>query len=215
MQFIYEDNPQNSMIITGDNYKYLFKVRRLKVNDEVNITNFNGIIYKYKITNISKKEAEIFKIDEFEIKQKLKPFHLGWCKIDTKNIEKVLPTLNEIGVTKITFIECDRSQRNFKIKLDRIEKILINSNQQCGRVEMMKIEFCESLDKFLENNPNAKVLDFGGEKISEYFQTAVVGCEGGFSDRERKLFKNKYSFDTNLILRSESAVVAVASKVLL
>jgi len=215
MQFIYEKNPQKSMIISGDNYKYLFKVRRLKVGDEVNITNFDGVIHKYKITDISKKEATLIKIDEFKLTQKLKPFHLGWCKIDTKNIEKVLPTLNEIGVTKITFIECDRSQRNFKIKLDRIEKILINSNQQCGRIEMMKIEFCESLDKFLDQNPDAKVLDFGGEKISEYFETAIVGCEGGFSERERELFREKYSFDTELILRSESAVVAVASKVLL
>jgi 16S rRNA (uracil1498-N3)-methyltransferase len=120
-----------------------------------------------------------------------------------------------MGVTKITFIECDRSQGNFKIKEDRIKKILINSNQQCGRIEMMKIEFCESLDKFLENYPEAKVLDFGGEKIEGYFETAIVGCEGGFSERERKLFKNRYSFDTDLILRSESAAVAVASKVLL
>jgi 16S rRNA (uracil1498-N3)-methyltransferase len=215
MQFIYEENPQKSMIISGDNYKYLFKVRRLKIGDKVNITNFNGVIHKYKITSISKKEANLIKIDEFKVKQKLKSFHLGWCKIDTKNIEKVLPTLNEIGVTKITFIECDRSQGNFKIKENRLKKILINSNQQCGRIEIMKIEFCESLDKFLENYPDAKVLDFGGEKIKDYFETAVVGCEGGFSERERKLFKNRYSFNTDLILRSESAAVAVASKVLL
>jgi 16S rRNA (uracil1498-N3)-methyltransferase len=215
MQFIYEENPQKSMIISGDNYKYLFKVRRLKVGDEVNITNFDGVIHKYKITDISKRDATLIKIDEFEVSQKLKPFHLGWCQIDTKNIEKVLPSLNEIGVTKITFIECDRSQRNFKIKMDRLNKILINSNQQCGRIEMMEIDFIESLNKFLEIYPEAKVLDFGGEKISEYFKTAVVGCEGGFSERERCLFQNKYSFDTDLILRSESAAVAVASKVLL
>ena len=170
MQFIYEKNPQNSMTITGDNYKYLFKVRRLKVGDEVNITNFKGIIYKYKITNISKKDANLLKIDESKIEQILKPFHIGWCQIDTKNIEKVLPSLNEIGVTKITFIECDRSQRNFKIKLDRIEKILINSSQQCGRLELMEIEFCESLDKFLQNYPESKVCDFGGEKINGYFK---------------------------------------------
>jgi len=215
MQFIYEENPQNSMIISGDNYKYLFKVRRLKIGDEINITNFNNIIHKYKITDISKKDATLIKVDEFKIEQNLKPFHLGWCQIDTKNIEKVLPSLNEIGVTKITFIECDRSQRNFKIKLDRLQKILINSNQQCGRTQMMQIQFCESLDKFLEKYPKAKVLDFGGEKINEYFETAIVGCEGGFSKRERELFTNKYSFDTELILRSESAAVAVASKVLL
>ena len=215
MQLIYEKNPQNSMTITGDNYKYLFKVRRLKVGDEVNITDFKGIIYKYKITNISKKDANLLKIDESKIEQILKPFHIGWCQIDTKNIEKVLPSLNEIGVTKITFIECDRSQRNFKIKLDRIEKILINSSQQCGRLKLMEIEFCESLDKFLQNYPEAKVCDFGGEKINGYFKVGVVGCEGGFSQRERELFTSTIAFETPLILRSESAVVSLASKVLL
>jgi len=214
MQFIYEEELLPSMIISGDNYKYLIKVRRFNVDDIVNITDFKDI-YSYKITNITKKEVHLSQIEKLEITQTLKPFHIGWCKIDTKNIEKVLPSLNEMGVTKITFIDCDRSQRNFKIKMDRLHKILINSNQQCGRLEMMKIEFCENIDKFLENYPEAKVCDFGGKKIDGYFETALVGCEGGFSDRERALFKNIIAFDTPLILRSESAVLAVASKALL
>lgn len=214
MQFIYEKNISSFMQISGDNYKYLIKVRRLKVGDNVNITDFNKI-YQFEITEITKKEIKLKQIKEIEANQTLKPFHIGWCKIEAKNIEKVLPSLNEIGVTKITFIECDRSQGNFKLKMDRIEKILINSNQQCGRLSMMEIEFCESLDKFLELYPDAKICDFGGEKIGGYFEVGVVGCEGGFSERERKLFKDIISFDTPLILRSESAVVSLASKVLL
>ena len=214
MQFIYEENITNQMKITGDNHKYLFKVRRLKVGDEINVTNFEKI-FKFKIVDINKKEATITKLLEFQVSQNLKTFHIGWCKIDVKNIEKVLPTLNEIGVTKITFIDCDRSQKNFKIKMDRIEKILINSNQQCGRVSLMEIDFCESLDKFLELFPKARVCDFGGEKITDYFEVGIVGCEGGFTQRERELFTKTISFDTPLILRSESAVVSLASKVLL
>jgi 16S rRNA (uracil1498-N3)-methyltransferase len=214
MQFIYESNIINQMSIVGDNHKYLFKVRRLGVGDDVNITDFEKI-FKFKIEQINKKEALLLKIEEIEVKQQLIPFHIGWCKIDTKNIEKVLPSLNEMGVTTITFIDCDRSQKNFKIKMDRIEKILINSNQQCGRLSLMDIKFCESLDKFLSEYPDAKVCDFGGEKIEEYFEVGIVGCEGGFSERERNLFTNIIAFETPLILRSESAVVSLASKVLL
>jgi len=214
MQFIYEENLSPFLTITGDNYKYLIKVRRFKEGDIVNVTDFKKL-YSYKITNITKKEVSLSVIEELQIEQTLKPFHIGWCKIDAKNIEKVLPSLNEMGVTKITFIECDRSQGNFKLKIDRIEKILINSNQQCGRMSLMEIEFCDSLDQFLAKYPEAKVCDFGGKKIEGYFETAVIGCEGGFSDRERKLFKEIIAFDTPLILRSESAAVAVASKALL
>jgi len=93
--------------------------------------------------------------------------------------------------------------------------VALNSNQQCGRLSLIEIDFCDSLDKFLEKYPNAKVCDFGGKLIDSYFEVGVVGCEGGFSDRERKLFKDTISFDTSLILRSESAVVSLASKVLL
>ena len=214
MQFIYEKNLTPNMVITNDNYKYLIKVRRFSEGDEVNITDFKEI-FKYKITQINKKEVYLTQIEKLQITQTLKPFHIGWCKIDTKNIEKVLPSLNEMGVSKITFIDCDRSQKNFKIKLDRIEKILINSNQQCGRLSLMQIEFASSLDEFLQKYPDAKVCDFGGEKIDGYFEVGVVGCEGGFSDRERGLFTKIIAFDTPLILRSESAVVSLATKVLL
>jgi len=214
MQFIYEPALTPTLTITNDNYKYLIKVRRFKENEIINITDFQQI-FEYKITNITKKSVTLIQQKSIPLPPKLKPFHIGWCKIDPKNIEKVLPTLNEIGVTKITFINCDRSQGNFKIKLDRIQKILINSNQQCGRIEIMEIDFCENLDKFLVKHPNAKICDFGGNNITEYFEVGVVGCEGGFSEREKKLFKNIVAFDTPLILKSESAVVALASKVLL
>jgi len=48
-------------------------------------------------------------------------------------------------------------------------------------------------------------------------KSVVVGCEGGFSDDEIKLFKSDdiVGFSTPLILRSQTAVCAVSSKILL
>ena len=215
MQFIYERELLPTITIKGDNYKYLIKVRRFKIDDFVNVTDFKKI-FSYKIKKVDKKEVILSRIEELNIDKKLKKFHIGWCKIDSKNVEKVLPSLNEIGVTKITFIDCDRSQGNFKIKMERLEKILINSSQQCGRLEQMEIDFCESLDKFLELYPEAVICDFGGEEIKDnQIEIVVVGCEGGFTERERKLFKKVISFNTSSVLRSETATISIASKVLL
>jgi 16S rRNA (uracil1498-N3)-methyltransferase len=52
---------------------------------------------------------------------------------------------------------------------------------------------------------------------SSEIDTIVVGCEGGFSDDEVSLFASSeiVGFDTSLILKSESAVCSIASKVLL
>jgi 16S rRNA (uracil1498-N3)-methyltransferase len=148
-----------------------------------------------------------------------KSLHIGWCIIDPKSVEKVLPTLNEMGVAKITFFYCKRSQKSFKPDFKRLEKILLNSSQQAGRSKMMALEMGEDLETFLEANPQAKMLNFS---ISNFvgdtpIETIVIGCEGGFEKDEVMLFEpeNIVGFDTPLVLKSESAVCAVAAKILL
>jgi len=218
MQFLYYPNTSNNIILTGDEHKYLFKVRRIKKDEIVKIRNLkDDYLYFYKIENINKKEA-ILRLEKKELKPN-KPnkfFHLAWCIIEPKNIEKTLPTLNEIGVSKITFIYCDYSQKNFKLKLDRLRKILINSNQQCGRSDLMEIEILSSSNEFFEKYPEFIALDFDGEKIQckEYNKIFLIGPEGGFSEKEREKFKEKIRLK-GFILRSESAACAISSKILL
>jgi len=219
MQFLYYPEIKNTLTITGDNHKYLFKVRRIKKGEIVKIRNLkDDYIYYYKIIEINKKEA-LLTLEKKELKPN-KPktfFHLAWCIIDTKNIEKTLPSLNEIGVSKISFVYCDYSQKNFKLKLERIKKILINSNQQCGRSDLMEIEIINSSKEFFEKYPKFSAVDFDGEEIKcdkKYKIPFLIGPEGGFSEEERKYFKEKVRLK-GFILRSESAVCAIASKILL
>ena len=218
MQFLYYPTPLATITLTGEAHKYLFKVRRIKKDEIVKIRNLkDDYLYFYKIETINKKEAILHLI-----KKELKPnkpkkfFHIGWCMIEPKNIEKTLPTLNEIGVSKITFIYCDFSQKNFKLKLERIEKILINSNQQCGRSDLMEIEILNSSDEFFEKYSNFIALDFDGKEIEckEYNNPFLIGPEGGFSEREREKFKEKVKLK-GFILRSESAAISISSKILL
>ena len=218
MQFLYYPETSKNIILRGDEHKYLFKVRRIKKNEIVKIRNLkDDYLYYYEIEEINKKEA-ILRLKNKELKPN-KPnrfFHLAWCVIDPKNIEKTIPTLNEIGVSKISFVYCDFSQKNFKIKLDRIQKILINSNQQCGRSDLMEIEILSSSNEFFEKYNEFIVLDFDGEEIKckNYEKIFLIGPEGGFSQRERTFFKEKIKLK-GFILRSESAACAIASKILL
>jgi 16S rRNA (uracil1498-N3)-methyltransferase len=139
--------------------------------------------------------------------------------IDPKSVEKVLPSLNEMGVAKITFIYCDRSQKSFKPDFKRWEKILLNSSQQSGRSVMMEMAIAESLEAFLSTNPDSYLLNFSEHTLSSEMAvgTIVIGCEGGVTEKEMALFSSEkiVGFDTPLVLKSESAVCAVASKILL
>jgi len=219
MQFLYYPEIKNTLTVTGDNHKYLFKVRRIGKGEIIKIRNLkDDFIYYYKVQEINKKEALlILKDKELKPNKPNKYFHLAWCMIDPKNIEKILPSLNEIGVSKISFIYCDYSQKNFKLKLDRIHKILINSNQQCGRSDLMEIEIINSSKEFFEKYSDFTSVDFDGEEIicdKEYKNPFLLGPEGGFSKEERQHFKEKIKLK-GFILRSESAACAISSKIIL
>ena len=222
MQYLFDSEAGvETLSVKEENYRYLFKVRRHKVGEVIALRNLkDNFLYFYKIENILKKEALLVLKDKKELVIKpSKYLHLGWCVVDPKTIEKTLPMLNEIGVSKISFIYCQRSQKNFKTNFKRFEKIVLNSSQQCGRSVMMELEEIKSLQNFLEIYPNSAIIDFGGKDIKKtsLFSTVVVGCEGGFSENERKLFENKpiYKLNTPMILKSESAAISVSSIVLL
>ncbi len=219
MQFVYHPEAGSPWLkVEGEIYNYIFKVRRHRQNETIALRNLqDDYIYRYQIEEVSRREADLRLLDkEFLPIHPRRYFHLLWCIIDPKSIEKILPSLNELGVAKISFVYCARSQKNFKIRLDKLQKILINSSQQCGRSRLMELEVVASFDEALRKYEEIVFIDFCEEKIgcADNIQRAFVGCEGGFSNEEKEKMEKVISFDTPLILRSETAAVAVASKVL-
>jgi 16S rRNA (uracil1498-N3)-methyltransferase len=217
MRFLYNPSASSELLeITDENFKYLSKVRRIQNGQSVTLKNFkDSYDYEYEVTQITKKSIHLRLLSKELSTQRLKPLHIGWCVVDFKTVEKTLPFLNELGVGKITFIYCKKSQRNFKPNFERMQKILINSCQQCGREDLMELSTVNSLKEFTKLHPNAYMCNFGGQTLtSQQIDTIIIGPEGGFSECESALDIPKIGFDTPLILRSETAVTAVASKIL-
>jgi len=221
MRYLYHPHAKESFLALVENdYKYIIKARRHTLGDKIFLRNLHDAhLYRYEIQAITKKEAHIalvdYEIQTVEAKQKL---HIGWCVIDPKSIEKSISSLNEMGVDKITFIYCDRSQKNFKIDFERLEKILISSSSQCGRSSIITLEHSPNLQDFKLAYPNSLMLNFSNTHLEQnsFIDTLVIGCEGGFAPSEMRLYDGQtVGFDTPLILKSQSAALAVASKVLL
>ena len=222
MQYLYHKEAGSPTLhIEGDAHRYLFKVRRHKAGESLFLRNLeDGYLYGYEITHIDKRSASLLLQTQELLEVKApRSLHIGWCVIDPKSVEKVLPTLNEMGVEKITFIYCQRSQKSFKIDFKRMEKILLNSSQQSGRSVMMQLETSPSLEAFLEVHPKSYMLNFSQTPLATDMsvETIVIGCEGGFIETETALFDPEHivGLSTPLILKSESAACAVASKLLL
>jgi len=211
----------SSLKVEGEAYRYLFKVRRFRREDPLPLRNLrDDHLYTYRVEHLDRRSVLLV----LESSQRLpilpsRPLHLGWCLVDPRTVEKSLPSLNEIGVGRITFIRCARSQSNFIPDFERLQRILVNSSQQCGRSRLMELGEAESLSAFLQEYSESRLLDFSSERLGcdAGIETLVVGCEGGMTEEERALFAPEriVGFDTPLILRSESAACAAAARILL
>ena len=208
--------------VRGDLHKYLIKVRRHCEGDELCFRARKNIevLHRYRVENVEPRSAELSLISSsvYEVKSK-KSLHIGWCIIDSNSIEKALPSLCEIGVEKISFISCERSQKNFKLDFKRFERIVEASMQQCGRSTYIEFNTCKNIKEFVDKYPDTKVFDFCEQTLQDYsdIKTILVGCEGGFSSKEKDFLSSldRFRLDTPMVLRSESAVLAIASKIVL
>ena len=223
MQFIYDKNAKNELLkIEDENYNYIIKARRHKLDDILDFRNLeDDFLYSYKISQIDKKSLYLNLLKKEEkIIENSKKIHLAWCVVDPKTIYENIASLNELGIDKITFVYSDFSQKNFKINFEKLEKILINSSSQCGRSSIIKLDIYKNIDTFIADNPDTYFLDFSQTSIDSKvldIKTLMIGTEGGFSKRERELFNKNFivGFSSNLILKSQTAIISATSKIIL
>lgn len=218
MKFVLsQDAGADELCISGEEYKYLIKVRRHTIGDLIAFRSRKNLQeeFRYRLERTDGRNA-YFALQNHRNApcEPAKTLHIGWCLIDPKTIEKVLPMLSELGVAKITFIHCRRSQRNFRLDFERFERIMESSIMQSGRTSMIELAESPALSAFLKEHPEAVILNFGGELLrhDESVETVVIGCEGGFDENEQKLFSDYRirQFSSGMVLRSETAAVALA-----
>ena len=81
----------------------------------------------------------------------------------------------------------------------------------------MEIVVFNSIDELLAYKSDVALIDFGGASLSGYEgkEMLFIGPEGGFSQNERDKIGIKFALNSPYILRSNSAIIGVASKILI
>ncbi|AJC89765.1 16S rRNA (uracil(1498)-N(3))-methyltransferase [Campylobacter lari] len=217
MRFLY--HPQSGALnLELENEAFLhLKARRVKVGDKIILKNLKDFFaYTYECIEFSRRSCVLNLLDKKDEKQELKMhLHLALAVIDPKIIEKTLPFLNELGVAKLSFVYMDYSQKNFKLDFKRMEKILIESSQQCGRASLMELESFDDFKKFQQVYENIVLIDFEGEDLTSFEPNKhvfLIGAEGGFSQKEREESVKKAKLQADFILKAQTALIGVASK---
>lgn len=232
MQFLINECAKDELILVQNEALIHLKARRMRLKDRLYFRNLkDDFLYLYELESMDKRGFAFRLVETLEKKREPSFAKLALSVIDIKITEKLLPFLNELDLNELFFVYADFSQKNFKLDLARLERILMQSCQQCGRTNLMKLSLFESSKDFLSHCEKEVLkpilLDFEGENLDAFLQRHAllskeslnqfvffVGAEGGFSSTERKLFKAKISLKNHLIMRSQTAAVALASKLL-
>lgn len=217
MVFLYSKEAGKEQIeLSLEQFLHL-RARRVEVGDRIDVRNLNDSYnYIYEIGEIVRKKISLELVLKHSIKQLKKELVIAWSVVEAQVIEKTLPMLNEMGVLKLILVYSDFSQKNIKLDLQRFERILIQSSQQCGREDLLQIEVVDSSDEFFSRYKGIVRVDFDGKMERVFLKDFIyfIGAEGGFSQREREMFKESIALNSPYILRSNSAILAVTTKII-
>lgn len=183
-------NPQES--------NHILRVLRKSVGDRVCFTNGMGIGFKTEIVNIKSKQCIVSVLETFE--DKPLPYQLQIAIAPPKSSDRFeffLEKATEIGITEITPLLCDNSERK-RINLKRSQKILQSAMKQSQRLFLPKLNDMVKAEDFICSNfgEAQKIIAHCEEdqklslkRIVEKSNNVcgLIGPEGDFSKKEIKL----------------------------
>jgi 16S rRNA (uracil1498-N3)-methyltransferase len=200
-------------------------VFRLKAGDGVILFDGSGSEFHGTLVSCGKDSAEVT-ITSREAKDvSSMPKMTLFAAVLKKNMfEWVSEKATELGVSKIVPVLAERSEKK-NLNMDRLRKIVTEASEQSGRVTLPEIAEPVTLEEALASadmplvafHLSGETFDAKKHAVGKSFG-ALVGPEGGWSDAEVALFKEKNIPVVSLgvqVLRAETASVAVASLVLL
>jgi 16S rRNA (uracil1498-N3)-methyltransferase len=213
-------------ILEDEETRHLVQVLRKKTGDTLHLTDGLGRLMTAEIVEIGKKNATLQIITETRAHNK-PSFELHVAIAPTKNIDRFewfLEKATEIGITEITPIFCQRSERNV-IKPERLKGILLSAMKQSLKTYLPILNPATDFSGFLKKNTkdgaqkfiaycNDPQTPFLGNVYTKGENALIcIGPEGDFSEKEVDAAKTQGFLGISLgksRLRTETAgVVAV------
>lgn len=173
----------------------------------------------YKIQEISKTEAHLLHVTDFERKTPSKDMYLLWALLKKDKNDWVLQKCTELGVSHFLPLLAERSEKT-GFNVERAHKIVVEAAEQCGRSDIPVVRepmlVTTAIDE-LKDKITLYICEQDGQDSADGVEKAgvLIGPEGGWSDREKQLFKDTGIKHINLhdfTLRAETACVAAVSK---
>jgi len=225
MQLFYSPElNQNTTTYTfsSEESKHIVRVLRKKNGDTLHITNGMGFLFNAVIHSDNPKccHVKVTKCTFQNRPNNLLHMVVAPTKMNER-FEWFLEKATEIGVSEITPVICERSERK-TIKTERFQRVVLAAMKQSLQVYLPKLNPLVSLKEFLQKEQEghlyiAHCMEGEKENLKSKLQkqkniTVLIGPEGDFSIAEvQEALQQKYtpiSLGKNRLRTETAAIVA-------
>jgi 16S rRNA (uracil1498-N3)-methyltransferase len=189
------DNPQQTTLeLPKHETRHLTKVLRKKTGDQFHVTDGQGNLFEATLGLVTSNRCEIDLAFAKAEPPKSPQLHIAIAPTKmNERMEWFLEKATEIGISQITPIICERSERR-KINPDRFEKIVVSAMQQSAQLWLPTINPAVSFNEFIAVKPSettciAHCMDGSEPYLKNLLTigegaTILIGPEGDFTPAE-------------------------------
>ena len=218
------DASQKEILLNEETSKHIVQVLRMKVGEQLNLTDGKGSLFTCSITDDSKKHC-IVQIKETRFReQSARKVSVAISLLKNANrFEWFLEKATEIGVTEIIPLICERTEKE-KFRYDRMQGICISAMLQSQQVwlpvlqapvqfENLVIQRFDNVSIFIAHCIDGDKAQLTNQPINQ--STLIcIGPEGDFTSPEIALALQNNFIPVSLgetRLRTETAGIVAAT----
>ena len=193
-----EDDGMLRGTISESDYTHITKVLRLGEGDRITVFDTKSLEYEGVIMDISSKTIALRVHDTRRLQTEPElELNLFQAILKGNRMDGVISQATQLGVSEVFPVISERTQVRSTSKVDRWNKIALESTKQCGRATPPAVsEPVDFRDSFgIREQSEAKIILYEnqGELLGDYMNSLTrpvnsinvyIGPEGGFSERE-------------------------------
>lgn len=212
------------LALSPESSHYLTQVMRARIGNPVVVFNGGQGEWLAIIQHVGRKQVTLQLLHQIRAPKPLPSFGLLFAPIKQGRVDWLVEKATELGIRWMQPILTDRTIVR-KVNEQRLRAHAIEAAEQTERLEVPEMHTIETLPRALANLAPGTILlhadEYGsGAPVLEVLQTlpeapivALVGPEGGFTQRERELIA-RYKETTAVslgprILRADTAALAL------
>lgn len=220
------DTQQGQLVLNEETSKHVVQVLRMKIGEQLNLTDGKGTLLSCEITDNHKKHCIVSIKLKRQIPALSKKVTIAISLLkNTNRFEWFLEKAVEIGVSEIIPLICERTEKE-KFRFDRMKGICISAmlqSQQCWlpvlhepvQYDNLVVKRLENYQKYVAHCIDSENKDILKHQITKSSnQLIIIGPEGDFTPGEIELALKNDFMPVSLgetRLRTETAGVVAAT----